>query len=819
MTIFNEYNRPALKSAVYFFIFGFFWILLSDRFLLQIVPDLALAAKLQTYKGWLFICLTAGLIYVIVRRQLKMVITLKNEFQLSERRYKQIVEMSHDVIWTADSKGVIKFINKSSSHIYGFDPTEMIGRSFIEFIEKEEYDKNLKVFYENLQHGITSTQYHTVFENKSRQKVFLQDNVNAILDNNGELVEIIGASKDITKDKLFEKQLVEANIRLETALKGGELGLWDFTMKTQELFVNETWDDILGQQLSDKKLNSDFYLSILHPDDRETIHNAYDRFILNNSDNLDIENRLRHSDGSWRWVLSKGKVASRDENGNPIRLIGTSQDITAKKQLELDLKYWLDIYRSFIKYANEGIFLHEVTIPIDQNIPEEKQVDILFNHGFIKTCNDSFAAMYGYDHANELEGFTLAQLQGGDDNPHNITFLKQFIRSNYRLNNEISYDLDKNGNHLYISNNLVGIHEEGKLVRIWGSQFDITQQVLAQKKLEGSEQRYRLLFETNPVPFIIFDFTNYAFYDANSAAEKLFNRSRYEMLKLNLLDIRPEMAFYSQNELQTLLTNELLTTTELSLKVSKDKSIQAEVNTALIDYENKKAVIAAINDITLLREAEKMVIRSLIEGEDNERKRVAKEIHDSLGQNLTAASLNFSALKGVIDKMDESRREKFNIGYNFLNNAIEESRNIALNLMPKAIDDFGLIPSLKSLLSQIEKSAGLKITFYDNLRNDERLPRNIELNLYRITQEAINNVLKHADATKIFIQLLLHKKEIIYTFEDDGKGFDFRSTLQKSKGIGIKSISNRVIAMSGIFEIDSTPGKGTAMTIQIPITQ
>jgi two-component system, NarL family, sensor kinase len=78
-------------------------------------------------------------------------------------------------------------------------------------------------------------------------------------------------------------------------------------------------------------------------------------------------------------------------------------------------------------------------------------------------------------------------------------------------------------------------------------------------------------------------------------------------------------------------------------------------------------------------------------------------------------------------------------------------------------------------------------------------------------------VLKHAGATNVFIQLLLHKKEIIYTFEDDGKGFDFRTSLQKSKGIGIKSISNRVIAMSGIFEIDSAPGKGTAITIQIPV--
>jgi two-component system, NarL family, sensor kinase len=100
---------------------------------------------------------------------------------------------------------------------------------------------------------------------------------------------------------------------------------------------------------------------------------------------------------------------------------------------------------------------------------------------------------------------------------------------------------------------------------------------------------------------------------------------------------------------------------------------------------------------------------------------------------------------------------------------------------------------------------------------DSRLPGNVELNLYRITQEALNNVLKHANAGKIFVQLLLHKQEIIYTFEDDGKGFDLPVLSPGSKGMGIKSINNRVKAMSGIFEIDSSPGKGTALTIQIPL--
>ncbi|MBE0639118.1 MAG: PAS domain S-box protein [Bacteroidales bacterium] len=814
---FNEYNRPALKTAIYFFIFGFLWILLSDRFLNRMVSDVNLLKELQTYKGWMFICLTAVLIYLIVRKQIKVVVKLKDILQSSERRYKQIVELSHDVIWTVDANGLITFINRSSDPIYGFRPEEMVGRNFSEFIDKEQYEKNLKIFQENIKLGNSSVEYYTVFTNQKGEKVYLQDNVNALFDDQGQLLEIVGASKNITKDKLYEMELLENKERLEIALQGGHLGLWDYDIITQNVFVNETWCEMIGLSENVDRYTAEQYGELFHPDDISALEDSIKLFLSGEPGHLIIEHRLRHQNGSWKWILSKGKVAEWDENKKPLRFIGTSQDITARKQLELDLKYWLDVYSSFIKYANEGIFLHEIEKPIDENTSVEEQIDILFNHGYIKTCNDSFAAMYGYNHAYEMEGFTLAQLQGGDDNPHNIEFLRKFIHSGYRLNNELSLDRDINGHQLYISNNLVGIHENSRLVRIWGSQYNITEQVLAQKKLENSEKRYRLLFETNPVPLIIFDLGSCNIYDVNSAAEKLFECSRTDLLKLSIQDIRPDLLMYSLDELQALLKSELSTTTELTLLINGKRKIQAEVRTDMIEYESKKAVIAAVNDITLLREAEKMVIRSLIEGEDRERKRVAKEIHDGLGQNLTAASLNFGAIKNAIERLDEAKRDQFRIGYSFLNNAIEESRNIALNLMPKAIDDFGLVPSLKSLFSQIEKSGGLKITFYENLRNDVRLPRNVELNLYRITQEALNNTLKHAGATHIFIQLLLHTKEIIYTFEDDGKGFDLRKNAKESKGMGIKNINNRAMAMSGIFEMDSTPGKGTALTIQIPL--
>lgn len=814
---FNEYNRPALKSAIYFFLFGFIWILLSDNLLLYFVSDTKIALHLQTYKGWLFICLTTLFLYLTVRAQIKIVVTLKNQLQASELRYKKIVELTHDVIWTVNKNGVITFVNQASNQVYGLEAEEMIGKKFSDFIDEETYSKNEKIFQEHLQRGLTSIEYETVITKKDGKLVYLLDHVNALMDEYGQILEIVGSSKDITSDKLYEIELIEANQRLETALLGGNLGLWDYNLESKEVFVDETWKNITGLTDLNKKFDSVYYGSMIHPDDIIKMGEPYLKFINGESETFSAEHRLLHKEKGWRWFQLIGKVAQNDEHQQPRRLIGTLQDITEKKQLELDLNYWLNVYRSFIKFANEGIFLYELEVPVEPTMSGEKQIDIFFNKGHIKTCNSAFAAMYGYQNAEDMQGFRLTQLQGGDDNLHNIGFLNKFISSGYRMNNEISLDIDRYGNLLYISNNLVGIFENDKMVRIWGSQFNITDQVLAQKKLEQSELRYRLLFETNPVPLIIFSLENFRIYDANSAAEKLFECTHEELLKIYLQEIRPDLSDYDLPELQQKLSKELSQTIEITLLIKGKKSIKAEVRTEMIESQDKMTVIAAINDITLLREAEKMVIRSLIEGEDRERKRVAKEIHDSLGQNLTAASLNFSAMKSMVEKMDDVRKEKFMVGYSFLNSAIEESRNIALNLMPKAIDDFGLVPSLKSLFSQIEMSGEVKITFYENLRGGFRLPRNIELNLYRITQEAINNVLKHADANHIFVQLLLHKKEIIYTFEDDGKGFDVRNSTKSFKGMGLMNISNRVMALSGISEIDSVPGKGTAITIQIPL--
>jgi len=812
----SEYSKPALFTAIYYFIFGFIWIGLSDHLVHQIAANHDIEDQLQTYKGWFFILITTALIFYVVKQQVKRGVDLKNKLLTSERRYKKIVKITHDLIWNTDSNGVITFVNNASNDIFGLAPEEMIGRKFSDFVEKEQYLRNIEKMAKKFSEGYKSVEFETTIKHAEGNKTYLRDTVTAVFDKNKRVKLLEGASVNITDFKIYEQQLIESKQRLELAMSGGEIGLWDYWFDDQKLIINKHWNAVLGKEIKNGIIDIPTMTQLVHPEDMAALNRAFGKPSSGDEKFVEAEFRIKHTDGTYRWITSKGKVAEW-ENDKPLRMMGAIIDSTEKKNLEIELKNLVKLYSSFIRYSSEGIYLFEMNQPMPVSLPVEEQIRQLYHNGYIRTCNDAFAKMYGYNTGEEMTGIDQTTLHGGDDDPKNIELLRRFINSGYRIMNDVTKETDKDGKELFISNNVVGIIENEKLIRTWGIQSDITSQVLAQQKIEESENKYRLLFETNPVPMVILDATVFHFYDVNREFEKLAGYQKEELLAMNIRHLWPEVSELSNENLQHLMRKEWNTKTEMVLQSKPNKTIPCQVKLDKINIHGITAFIIAINDMTEVRNAEKMVIQSLIEGADNERSRVAKELHDGLGQNLTAASLNLNAIESGIKKLGGKNAEKFDNGLKFLKNAIEESRNIAHNLMPKAIEDFGIILSLKSLFNQIEKTTGLKINFYENIGQEVRLDIQIELNIYRITQEAVNNVIKHAGASEIFVQLMVHPSEIIYTFEDNGKGFDKLILNTGKNGIGIKSMYNRAKAMSGYCDVESEINKGTTITIVIPI--
>jgi len=169
--------------------------------------------------------------------------------------------------------------------------------------------------------------------------------------------------------------------------------------------------------------------------------------------------------------------------------------------------------------------------------------------------------------------------------------------------------------------------------------------------------------------------------------------------------------------------------------------------------------------------------------------------------------------KGSVLPAKETK--KIAVAHEYLQRAISESRSLAHRLMPKAIEDYGYQKAVEGLIENIEGTIETKFEFFDNL-DGFRLPRNIELCLFRITQEAITNVIKFAHASNATIQVLKNKYSVILTIDDDGIGFD-KSKLQTLGGsFGVNSMKNRATAVGGQFYIDTLEGKGTQLMVEIP---
>jgi signal transduction histidine kinase len=202
----------------------------------------------------------------------------------------------------------------------------------------------------------------------------------------------------------------------------------------------------------------------------------------------------------------------------------------------------------------------------------------------------------------------------------------------------------------------------------------------------------------------------------------------------------------------------------------------------------------------------------MIQGQEVERERVAKDLHDSLGGLLSTVKLHFD----VIQSQDEriGNMPEYQKAYTLLDDACKEVRHISNNLQPNALHRMGLIPALHDLINRIKTTDTPAIHFYTEGLNGVLDPR-ISLNVFRIVQELLNNALKHAGANEIHISLIQSGDRLTITVQDNGKGYEPSET---PKGMGTENIASRVNYLKGDLSIHSVIGEGTSTQIEVPLS-
>ena len=316
--------------------------------------------------------------------------------------------------------------------------------------------------------------------------------------------------------------------------------------------------------------------------------------------------------------------------------------------------------------------------------------------------------------------------------------------------------------------------------------------------------RYQMLFNTSSDQIFVID-TNGQILEVNQAACERLEYSREVLLCRSFASLKAGP--HSEGVLDHLneIRQNKVHIFETELLSAKGKRIPMEMSCRLIEIDEKPCITCVARNISARKELEKRVLIATIETEENERSRFAREIHDGLGPLLSTIKLYVNELEHNEKKADHDA----NIQYinKLIDEAVSSARNIANNITPKIITDYGLIRSLENFCQSINATKLLEINFR-HINLSSRLGSTIELTLYRIITELINNTIKHAQAQQVHIELLQEASRIRLSYHDDGIGFELDEALDKTDNtLGLKNIISRVRSLKGSFSFRNTrPG-------------
>lgn len=228
-------------------------------------------------------------------------------------------------------------------------------------------------------------------------------------------------------------------------------------------------------------------------------------------------------------------------------------------------------------------------------------------------------------------------------------------------------------------------------------------------------------------------------------------------------------------------------------------------------YQKENAYLADLaHSNQMLHKEKERRLSSQIDGQESERQRIARELHDGIGQMLLATRLKLDELKqnqryNEDDKLDEV------IAY--IAEILDETKRISNDLMPAALKELGLPAALNNLCTRFKSAFGLQID-YVTYGVEMEMPERTKWFIYRIAQEALNNIIKHAEATEANVQLLGNKEQLTLVIQDNGKGFDLKANVER-RGNGLQNINDRLYILNGNINIESAPGEGTILAIKI----
>jgi len=644
--------------------------------------------------------------------------------------------------------------------------------------------------------------------NDSPDITWLLIDAEVLLNEDGALRNVVCSFIDITKLKSAEKELRENEQRLKYHFENSPLAVveWDNDLKITEWSLEA--EHIFGWRKEETIGKNIDTLNLIYNEDIPFIYHVVDRLTSGKEDTVVSYNRNLTKSGTiidCTWYHS----ILHDQQGKMTSVMSLVQDITSRKKAEDNLKK-----------LNEELEdrVHERTVELMKLNEGLKQTEEKYRTFSDFATNWEFwidpvdHMIYCSPYCERITGYSSTEFEENSElyfsiiHPDDARIYQEHKSKEMQVNgceHELQYRIvKKDGTIRWIGHYCRPVFDDtGDFRGVRGSNKDITARKKMEELLMTSNKKYQLLSENITDGIFIckkgrFEYVNKATYD-------IFGYKGRELEKMKLTQL--VVSDYNE-KLEKILYSTEKTNRSCSIEVEclkKDFTI-VFVEIILNYVANDKTVYGVIHDITEKKEFQKNMVKAIIQTEEKERAHFSKELHDGLGPLLSTIKLYLQCSERLTNT--KSRKQIIGKAGEIIEEALSTVKEISYKLSPHLLTNYGLSSAIKNFVDKLNDTVSTNIYFESNFVR--RIDVEIETAFYRAVIECINNTLKYAEASQIYIHLIDYGGQIQLQYKDNGIGFDIDEILSEHRGLGLFNLQNRVHTFGGKVELLSEPGKG-----------
>lgn len=720
----------------------------------------------------------------------------EEELRKSENKWRTLVETIPDYVALYDTDGRYEFLNHYAE---GYSEKDVVGKHYSAFLPEASRLLYDQIFDRVRRTGKTEFIEYQAPGHKGMLRMY---NSYVVPIREGDrITNIMVVAREITEHKRAEETLKESEKRNRIIAEMVSDYAYIFLVTpTGELtgeWMTESFTKVFGYTLEELRTRGGWQ-SLVYPEDLP-VAQAHAMKVASGEPDI-CEMRWMTARGEIRWLRDYAKPIFDEMGKRVVRIYGASQDITERKRAEEKLRESEVLFRSLIANSADGIVLFK-------------------EHGVISFASPSTEKILGYSNDESVGRSVFEFIHPKDQVSVKRKLLELLRHPETPVQIEVRLR-HKNGSWRCLEGTLTNLFHVPSVKAIVNNFRDITERKRTEEAHHRSEEKFSIIFKKGPYAAALVNVSDRVIEDVNEEHERLFELSREEFVgktpeMLNMvIDAEQRKRIADLTREHGFVANEQLT---IQLRSGKKIDILLNVNSVQIDGKTYLLTIAKdITEINRKEEQLRALTAHLQTAIEQERARIAREIHDDIGQIFTAIKMDLSLLLRTLQavkekKMKKAVTEEIHALIGLLDRGVQSIRKIVRDLRPETLETMGLLAGIEWQAKEFTKRTKIDVSL-SLPKKEPELNQQQTVALFRVVQEVLTNAARHADATKVKIHLTIEPSELLLMIEDNGKGIS-EEDINRPGSFGLIAMRERIHSMGGEITISGRPGKGTRVEV------